>query len=38
LEVKVSTISKIENGKFSLTIDYLAKFGWALGFVIELKN
>jgi transcriptional regulator with XRE-family HTH domain len=36
LKVNHSTISKIENGKFSLTIDYLAKFAWALRFEIEL--
>lgn len=32
MEVNRSTISKIENGKFSISIDYLAKFSWFLEF------
>jgi transcriptional regulator with XRE-family HTH domain len=34
MEVKNSTISKIENGKFAITIDYLAKLAWYLDFDI----
>ncbi len=32
MEVKNITISKIENGKFSITIDYLTKLAWYLDF------
>ena len=32
-----ATISKIENGKFALSIDYLAKFGWHLDFEIRIE-
>ncbi|MHB1106494.1 MAG: helix-turn-helix domain-containing protein [Lutibacter sp.] len=40
MEVNRSTISKIENGKFSISIDYLAKFSWFLefDFIIIDKN
>ena len=31
-----STLSKIESGKFAITIDYLAKFSWYLDFEISL--
>jgi transcriptional regulator with XRE-family HTH domain len=31
-----ATISKIENGKFSISIDYLAKFAWHLDFDVRL--
>ncbi len=31
-----STISKIETGKFAITIDYLVKFAWYLGFELSL--
>jgi transcriptional regulator with XRE-family HTH domain len=34
MEVKNSTISKIETGKFAITIDYLAKLAWYLSFDI----
>ncbi len=34
MEVNHSTISKIENGKFAITIDYLEKFAWYLDFNI----
>jgi len=34
MEVNHSTISKIETGKFAITIDYLAKFAWYLDFNI----
>jgi transcriptional regulator with XRE-family HTH domain len=33
-----ATISKIENGKFSISIDYLAKFARHLGFDIKLLD
>lgn len=31
-----STISKVETGKFAISIDYIIKFGWYLDFDIEL--
>lgn len=36
MEVSRSTISKIENGKFAITIDYIMKFGWYLDFDFAL--
>ena len=36
MEVHPSTISKVENGKFAITIDYLAKFAWYLDFNLSL--
>lgn len=36
MEVQRSTISKIETGKFAITIDYLVKFAWYLDFNIAL--
>jgi len=34
-----ATISKIENGKFAISVDYLAKFSWYLDFNIKfLEN
>ncbi len=38
MEVNRSTISKIENGKFAITIDYIVKFGWYLDFGLMKKN
>lgn len=41
MNVNRSTISKIENGKFNLSLDYLSKFSWFLDFefqLIETKN
>ncbi len=35
MDVHRSTISKIETGKFAITIDYLVKFGWYLDFEIS---
>lgn len=32
MEVHRSTISKVETGKFSITVDYLTKFAWYLDF------
>jgi transcriptional regulator with XRE-family HTH domain len=40
MEVNRSTISKVENGKFSFSIDHLSKFSWFLEFdfkIIENK-
>ncbi len=36
MEVNRSTISKVETGKFSITIDYLVKFAWYLDFSISV--
>jgi transcriptional regulator with XRE-family HTH domain len=33
-----ATISKIENGKFAISVDYLAKFSWYLDFDIKLLD
>ncbi|RZJ99134.1 MAG: hypothetical protein EOO43_27225 [Flavobacterium sp.] len=33
-DIRSLTISKIETGKFAITIDYLAKFAWYLDFDI----
>lgn len=38
MSINRSTISKIENGKFNLSIDYLSKFSWFLGFEFQLKE
>lgn len=38
MNVNRSTISKIENGKFSFSIDYLSKFSWYLDFEFQLKE
>ena len=39
MEVNRTTISKVETGKFAITIDYLVKFAWYLDFnIIELKK
>lgn len=38
MNVNRSTISKIENGKFNLSIDYLSKFSWFLDFEFSLKE
>lgn len=37
MKVSRTTISKIENGKFNCSIDYLSKFSWFLGFEITFK-
>lgn len=36
MSISRATISKIENGKFSISVDYLAKFSWHLDFDIEI--
>jgi transcriptional regulator with XRE-family HTH domain len=38
MEVHRSTISKVETGKFAITIDYLVKFAWYLDFEIILAE
>jgi len=35
MDIHRSTISKIETGKFAITIDYLVKFAWYLEFDIK---
>lgn len=36
MEVNRSTISKVETGKFAITIDYLVKFAWYLDFDVSV--
>lgn len=36
MEVHRSTISKVETGKFAITVDYLVKFAWYLDFNISV--
>ena len=36
MDVNRSTISKVETGKFAITIDYLVKFAWYLDFDISV--
>jgi transcriptional regulator with XRE-family HTH domain len=38
MKVSRTTISKIENGKFNCSIDYLSKFSWFLDFDFEIKE
>jgi len=38
MEVNRSTISKIENGKFNLSMDYLSKFSWFLDFELLIVD
>lgn len=41
MKVSRTTISKIENGKFNCSMDYLSKFSWFLGFefkIVERKR
>lgn len=41
MTVSRSTISKVENGKFSISLDYLSKFSWFLEFdfsIIDKKK
>ena len=33
-----ATISKIENGKFAISVDYLAKFAWHLDFHVKISQ
>lgn len=36
MEVNRSTISKVETGKFAITVDYFVKFAWYLDFDISI--
>ena len=36
MEVHRSTISKVETGKFAISIDYIVKFAWYLDFDISV--
>lgn len=38
MKVSRTTISKIENGKFNCSLDYLSKFSWHLGFDINVSK
>jgi DNA-binding XRE family transcriptional regulator len=38
MNINRSTISKIENGKFNLSVAYLSKFSWFLDFELQLKG
>ncbi len=38
MKVSRTTISKIENGKFNCSLDYLSKFSWFLDFDLSVKN
>mgnify|MGYP003605370954 CR=1 FL=1 len=38
MKVSRTTISKIENGKFNCSLDYLSKFSWYLGFELTISN
>lgn len=37
MKISRTTISKIENGKFNFSIDYLSKFSWFLDFNITIS-
>jgi transcriptional regulator with XRE-family HTH domain len=38
MQISRTTISKIENGKFAISIDYVVKFGWYLNFDIDFVD
>jgi DNA-binding XRE family transcriptional regulator len=38
MKVSRTTISKIENGKFNCSMDYLSKFSWFLGFDFSIED
>ncbi len=38
MKVSRTTISKIENGKFNFSVDYLSKFSWFLDFNITIEE
>jgi transcriptional regulator with XRE-family HTH domain len=38
MDVHRSTISKVETGKFAITVDYLVKFAWYLDFNISVLD
>lgn len=38
MEINRATLSKIENGKFAITIDYLYKIAWYLNFDVCIND
>ena len=38
MDVHRSTISKVETGRFAITVDYLVKFAWYLKFDLSLEE
>jgi len=36
MNISRATISKIENGKFAISVDYLEKFAWYLDFDVKI--
>lgn len=36
MEISRATISKIENGKFAISVDYLERFSWHLDFDVKI--
>lgn len=38
MEINCSTISKVETGRFAITIDFLVKFAWYLDFDISVME
>jgi transcriptional regulator with XRE-family HTH domain len=36
MNISRATISKIENGKFAISVDYLEKFAWFLDFDVKI--
>lgn len=38
MKVSRTTISKIESGKYNLSLDYLSKFSWFLGFDLNISE
>jgi len=36
MNISRATISKIENGKFAISVDYLEKFAWHLDFDVKI--
>lgn len=36
MKINRATISKIENGKFAISVDYLERFAWHLDFDIRI--
>ncbi len=38
MKVSRTTISKIESGKYNLSVDYLSKFSWFLGFDLNISE
>lgn len=38
MKINRSTISKVENGKFSFSVDYLSRFSWFLEFDFSIVD